>query len=447
MKRTILGFCLAILPLAAGHTEPSKKMSDELTDVDKIYGLAHFWQEANYNFVYFDQVPDLNWDSAFKAFIPQVLATENTYDYYRTLQRFAALLKDGHTGVTLPQHYWDSLDRPKVGLIEADKNIYVTNVDTSLTGIIPIGSKIIAVDKIPTLEYMSTRIFPYYSSSTEHWLWYWCGFYMLSGWHDTEVELAYVTPMHDTLAISLIRNRSGLEWYPPLKNGAGLTEFRWMEDSIAYVALNSFQHDQVVDEFEGYFQELKSARGLIIDLRDNGGGNTGMGAQILSHFTTDTLVGSAWKTREHRAAHKAWGRFDQENRVYFEGNAWYEGAPYTHPPADSVILTYPVAVLLSHRTASAAEDFLVMCDPLEHITLVGEPSNGSTGQPLLFELPGGGSGRVCAKRDTYPDGRDFVGIGVKPDILVEPSLQDMLSDNDVVLQRAIRYLISLLESN
>jgi C-terminal processing protease CtpA/Prc len=102
---------------------------------------------------------------------------------------------------------------------------------------------------------------------------------------------------------------------------------------------------------------------------------------------------------------------------------------------------------MSHRTASAAEDFLVMCDQLDHIKLVGEPSNGSTGQPLQFELPGGGWGRVCAKRDTYPDGRDFVGIGVQPDILVEPSLQDVLADNDIVLQHAVSHLMSILENN
>jgi C-terminal processing protease CtpA/Prc len=84
---------------------------------------------------------------------------------------------------------------------------------------------------------------------------------------------------------------------------------------------------------------------------------------------------------------------------------------------------------------------------LSHISLIGEPSNGSTGQPVLFDLPGGGWGRVCAKRDTYPDGRDFVGIGVQPDVLVEPSLQDVLSDNDVILQRALSHLTSVLEND
>ncbi len=451
MKQLFLCFWMLFLLFSNGNAEQTQSDNTELNDVEKIYGLALFWQEVNYNFAYFDQVPDLNWDSTFKEFIPKVLETKNTYDYYKVLQHFAALLNDGHTGVSMPQNYWDSLDRPKVGLLEMQEKIYISNVDTSLKDIIPLGSELVAVDGIPTRDYMMEKVFPYFSSSTDHWRWYFCGFHILSGWHDTEVKLTFLTLGNDTLEINLVRNRTGLEWYPPLETSGGLTEFRWLEDSIVYIALNSFNDMKTADDFEKYLLELSSARGLIIDVRKNGGGNTGVGARILSHFTTDTLIGSTWKTREHRGAHKAWGSFDTlsetENRAYFEGNAWFEGSPYKHPPADSNILTYPVAILMNHWTASAAEDFLVMTDQLKNITLIGEPSNGSTGQPVSFNLPGGGWGRVCAKRDTYPDGRDFVGVGVQPHILVEPKLDDMLSGEDIILQRAVKHMDSLLKND
>lgn len=57
-------------------------------------------------------------------------------------------------------------------------------------------------------------------------------------------------------------------------------------------------------------------------------------------------------------------------------------------------------VLTSARTYSAAEDFVVAFDAMKRGTIVGEPTGGSTGQPLLFVLPGGGTGRVCTKRDS-----------------------------------------------
>jgi C-terminal processing protease CtpA/Prc len=74
--------------------------------------------------------------------------------------------------------------------------------------------------------------------------------------------------------------------------------------------------------------------------------------------------------------------------------------------------------------------------------IVGEASGGSTGQPLFFELPGGGNARVCTKRDTYPDGTEWVGNGIAPDILVRPTVADIRAGRDTVLERALELLKS-----
>jgi C-terminal processing protease CtpA/Prc len=44
------------------------------------------------------------------------------------------------------------------------------------------------------------------------------------------------------------------------------------------------------------------------------------------------------------------------------------------------------------------------------------------------------------KKDTYPDGREFVGYGIKPNIVVKKTLNDYLNKKDPVLERAIEYL-------
>ena len=56
-----------------------------------------------------------------------------------------------------------------------------------------------------------------------------------------------------------------------------------------------------------HLPELLAADGIVIDLRRNGGGNTGVGAQIAAMLSTEPMPGSAWKTREHQAAQLAWG--------------------------------------------------------------------------------------------------------------------------------------------
>ena len=74
------------------------------------------------------------------------------------------------------------------------------------------------------------------------------------------------------------------------------------------------------------------------------------------------------------------------------------------------------------------------------MTKIGEPTFGSTGQPLFFDLPGGGSARICTKKDTYPDGHEFVGYGITPDIEITKNLIDFIENNDPALEKAIAYL-------
>ena len=97
-------------------------------------------------------------------------------------------------------------------------------------------------------------------------------------------------------------------------------------------------------------------------------------------------------------------------------------------------------VLTSARTYSAAEDFAVAFDTMQRGRIVGEATGGSTGQPLFFDLPGGGKARICTKRDSYPDGREFVGIGVQPQVAVHPRVADLRAGRDTVLASALALL-------
>jgi C-terminal processing protease CtpA/Prc len=99
-----------------------------------------------------------------------------------------------------------------------------------------------------------------------------------------------------------------------------------------------------------------------------------------------------------------------------------------------------VALLVGPRTFSAAEDFAMAFDVMKRGILVGEATAGSTGQPLVFDLPGGGTARICVKRDSYPDGREFVGKGIQPTIVVAPTVADLRAGRDPVLERAVAAL-------
>jgi len=165
-------------------------------------------------------------------------------------------------------------------------------------------------------------------------------------------------------------------------------------------------------------------------VRNNRGGSSSIGYKIISYLIDKPLFGSHWKTRQYLPAFRAWGREEQ----------WYEGNHDTIEPRAENHYSGPVVVLTGPGTVSAAEDFVVALHASGRAILVGQKTAGTTGQPLMIKLPRGGKARICTKRDMYPDGREFVGIGIIPDVKVCPTQESTAAGRDTVLVKAITLL-------
>jgi C-terminal processing protease CtpA/Prc len=198
--------------------------------------------------------------------------------------------------------------------------------------------------------------------------------------------------------------------------------------------LPSFGSDAIVEDFDAVFDKISKAKGLILDVRENGGGNSAFGDKIISYLIDKPIEGTRWKTRQYMPAFRAWG----------EQEKWYQGAPEVIEPRQEGSFTGPIVILTGPATFSAAEDFVVPLHASVRATVVGERTGGSTGQPLFIDLPGRGRARICTKRDMYPDGREFVGVGVVPDAEVHPTPADIAAGRDVVLEEGIKVLKSKL---
>ena len=68
----VLTLAVVALPALAGDARPAAPP----TEAERLLGLARLWKEADYNFVFFDHVPELDWDAAFAAYAPQVQGGE-----------------------------------------------------------------------------------------------------------------------------------------------------------------------------------------------------------------------------------------------------------------------------------------------------------------------------------------------------------------------------------
>ncbi|MBK9504331.1 MAG: peptidase S41 [Bacteroidetes bacterium] len=447
------------------------QMPNTLSPQQKVYGLSKFWQEVNYNFVFYNRVDRKEWDSLYQAMIMEVQASPNDYEYYKKLEQICAYLEDGHTNIYYPQTVSEKMMTTMFGnyrlfLTNFDGKAIITRVNQSKKDEIPAGSEIITVNGMSTADYIAQYVRPYIASSTDYVRENQCVYQLLKGFEGQEFTITIKKPNGSTQQLTLTHARTEeQEIYPPFED-FNLLSYKSLENDIAYLQLNSFENESLDSLFQAVLPEIYKAKAVIIDLRNNGGGSTYIGLNVLKYFVADTLMyGSRSESRMHIPTYKAWGAFltptdtlqdnpdwgmtkEDMTKSYLMANDNYYYQFDYYPDTiqmEAKRMNVPTVVLTSNNTASAAEDFLIYADGYKHITKIGSPTYGSTGQPYLFDLPGGGRARICTKNDTYPDGRQFIGYGIVPDIAIKQSLQDYLNNNDVVLQKAIEVLNTQLK--
>ncbi|GAB3750385.1 S41 family peptidase [Lysobacter olei] len=403
-----------------------------LDEDQRVAGLSRLWSEAKFNFASFDLVPDLDWDALYIATLPEVRAATSTQAYYRVLKRFVAQLRDGHSSIRLPDPVADQLEaQPGVRTALVEGRVFVDALlDPALaaTGLAR-GMEIMAIEGQPVQAWAKAHIAPYQPASTPQDLA--ARTYeraLLSGAVDrpAQVTVRDASGKQRTLSLPRMTAKAFQEAYW----GGPTFQMRMLPGNVAYVRILHFGNSSAADGFREHFAEIAKADGLVIDVRENGGGNSDEGYKLLSMLTDKPFHGSRWQTREYVPTYRAWGRpetthAEAASQMQPDGTLRYDGR---------------VVVLTSARTYSAAEDFVVAFDAMQRGRIVGEPTGGSTGQPLLFSLPGGGTARICTKRDSYPDGRAFVGVGVQPQVAVAPRIADLRVGRDTVLEAALALL-------
>lgn len=454
----ILKFNIILNSKDTAHTEivGIKDLPNQISADEKLYWLSQVWSETKYNFVNIDKLK-LNLDSLYKTFIPLTQATKNDYEYYKVLKKFMANLHDGHSEVSDNGQFYPYTDYIPVTLQNFNKRVYITLVRK-----IPeldstwVGAELIEVENIPTAKYLETKIFPYISSSTEQHLWM-QGIYKLnSGLKDQPFNGTIRKTNGDVVKIKLQRNGEATRtindqyWGPEINYPRSIVDLKWLNNDIALVSLNRFSpEDKAMKEFDLIAEKLSKAKGVIIDLRKNGGGSTGVAWQLQKYLTKGKyFLNYGWETRTNDGVRKANGNWQKEYKDYFLNRAFRFERPDSVFVSDTLKrITCPTTILIGRFTFSAAEDFLVnIYETPNRPKLIGEETGGSTGSPLVVPgLPGGGYARICTRRICYPiSEKRFVNSGVKPDIEVKQTIDDYMNKKDAVLERAIKEIENAL---
>jgi hypothetical protein len=405
----------------------------------KLWGLMTIWSEAKFNFPYFDRIPDIDWDTKVREYIPRVMKADSLDGYYNVLMEFAALLKDGHTQVIPPWMFVKpGYDHPPVELQVVEGKFFVARTgDTEeirKQRVFP-GLEVLEIGEVPVRTYLEENVLRFNSRGTPQADESIGLIGILSGPKDSQVLLKVKDPDGTVRQVSLTRNsrdKGGNVFLPRWVRWFmfdPLIETKMVNPDICYIRISNFGREKVVEEFQKVFDRLDFSRikGIILDVRYNPGGDSDHAYSLISFLTDQPLKASKWKSLSYVPAHRSWGR----------PTGWLEGGPAVIEPRNGKKYAGPLVVLTGPGTFSAAEDFLVPLQYAKRAILVGEKTAGSTGNPIRIPLPGGGMFMVVSKRDMFPDGREFVGIGISPDLEVHPTQKDLLKGTDPVLQKGI----------
>ncbi len=444
MKKNV---CLIIVVVGSFLPHILVAQQRTLTMEEKIYSFSLIWKELSYTFAFPENLKEANLDSLYTDYLPRVMNTETRYDYFRVLNSFMAHFNEAHTRI-----YTGSRpdDMPALRVMNVGPHIIVSEISEWLSAEIPVGSEVLKVQGKPVMEFLTDSVYPYIAAATPHWKFEKSVTEMLYGRPLSAVVVTARTPEGKIKEIELLRDfiaKGAKEEMVALNPPAAPINIQILEDHIGYIQLSSclWPHkDKIEEVFREFLPELRSCRGLIIDLRGNRGGTDEAWHTMAFHLMPDREFDDPgkWLSRKYIPSYKMWGEYDPQLRDYLEGMAMEQirHGGYKNPVPDSLKLLQPLVIISGKYVASAAEDFLLILKESGRATVVGGPSVGCIGEPMFIPLPGDFGVMMCAKKYVNPEGVQYNHTGILPDVYVEESYSAYLEGRDNILECAVEEL-------
>src|SRR6266699_1149603 len=418
-----LGLAVAVARLAG----------QQLVATERAEVVATLWAEARYNFALWDRVR-ADWDSALSANLRLAAQPQSDVLFYRRLRRLVALLGDGQAAVVPPASLRSRIARPPLLLESVEQRPlireYAENDEMRVARPERLA-EIVAVQGVPAESWIRDSVLPETSAATPTDRWQRAVQWMLPGEKGTTINLLVRLPGGAQRGISVTRSVSLNDRWPLERPDIEIASF---PGGVVVTRVNALAEEDVVRRFDRAFPDFAGVTGLIVDLRHAAGGESRYGYAILARLTGRAFPVARWKTPQYRPVFRVL-------RAPDSAFSWYGPPPDTVlPAADRPGYAGPIAVLVSNATGGAAEDFLVAFRNATRGVIIGETSAGSPGDALTIALPKNWGMQLSVTRHTFPNGEEFAGKGIQPELTVSATVADVQAGTDAVLERAREYV-------
>jgi Peptidase family S41/Tricorn protease C1 domain len=195
------------------------------------------------------------------------------------------------------------------------------------------------------------------------------------------------------------------------------------DDGIGYIAIDRLTAPQLPQSFGDVLEQMERTRGLILDLRYNGGGSEPLGREIAGSFLDRPRI---YARSQYRNGPKHTDLGVPQSRICGPTDPWHYVAP--------------VIVLQGRRTISSAESLVMMLSKCPQVTTMGERTAGSSGNPRSLGAGAGITVNLPRWNDLDAESKPIDAIGIPPKIAVDAKAADFSGNADPVLAAALERL-------
>lgn len=421
---------------------------NDFSDLDYMEAFSEMFTKASREYP-FTVEKNINWDSLYNQYGPLIQQARTDLDYYNAIRQFTYAIPDGHINVNLNPEafFYEAAGSFGMTLAElSDGRVIVTGtlpgLPADIAGISP-GAEILSWNNLPVSDAID-QVVPFlgpFSTETARRPYQLIFLTRVPEGETVTIEFrsAGETEVQSVNLVAVIDYQSFFNSLP----GLGVDELALPIESqildssgLAYIRINTFSDDYhlMAQLWERTINNIISldVPGIILDLRINSGGNSGLARDFAGYFFTEEKL--------------------VFNRLYYNNEtAQFE---VVEPPSRIIPAEpyYPgnVAILIGPNCISACEGFAYTLKLSDQAITVGHAGTagafGEVGRGQ-YKLPGDVTMQFPTGRSESPDGKLVLeGTGVTPDILVPVTFESAMGNADTVLAAAEAAILDQVET-
>ncbi|MAU08675.1 MAG: hypothetical protein CL607_02545 [Anaerolineaceae bacterium] len=430
--------------------EPETAAVSDFSEMDYLDAFDAMIEKFRLEYA-FSEYYGLDWDELSATYRPRVQAAQASRDSYLFALAIRDLLweiPDGHVSMSLDLLIDDFQSDTEGGLGIAIRELedgrvivnYLVDGTPATDAGMQLGTEIIAINGTPIDEVLeNTFVWAHQTLATPAALRLQQLRYATRFPMGTTVDVTFKNPGEDeqTVSMDVVPERESFS-FSSFNNGVtGLelpVEYEILPSGYGVVSIYSFSDDEYlsVQLWERMIRTFKDngVQGIIIDMRNNGGGSGFLADQMSAYFFSEPIVvGNSGVYNED------FGDF------YFDER----GEDQLYLPPEELIYDGPVAVIVSPACFSACEFFSYNFTLREDAAIVGYyPTGGLGGGVEDFYMPENISIRFTVSRAVDPEGNIHIeGIGVAPTVRVPVTEETLFTDGDPLLDAAQEALLEI----